>query len=103
MEEAAKISDMTIQEDPEIYCLKTVLSEAQLLMREIEELLDWCSSAGPSNQRRCRMIQQKCQASIEEDGETLVIDSFRFESATSREGLRRLSSQAVAGGLQGDT
>lgn len=48
-------------------------------------------------------IEQECQASIEEDGETLVIDGYRFESVTSREGLRRLSSQAVAGGLQGDT
>ncbi len=48
-------------------------------------------------------IQQDCQASIEEDGETLVIEGFRFESAASREDLRRLSSQACAGGRQGDT
>lgn len=48
-------------------------------------------------------IQQECQASIEEDGETLVIEGFRFESAASREDLRRLSSQAGAGGRQGDT
>lgn len=29
-----------------------VLSKAQLLMREIEELLDGCTLAGPSNQRQ---------------------------------------------------
>lgn len=50
-------------------------------------------------------IQQECQASIEEDGETLVIDGFRFESAFSREDLRRLRSQAAGGdeGCRGDT
>ncbi|KAM7420382.1 hypothetical protein PAMA_014889 [Pampus argenteus] len=71
-------------------------------MRDIEELINWCT-AGPSNQQRCRMIQKDCQASIEEDGETLVIEGFRFESATRREDLMRLSSQADAGGCQGGT
>lgn len=43
-------------------------------------------------------IQPECQATIEEDGETLFIEGLRFESAASREDLRRLSSQAGAGG-----
>lgn len=47
--------------------------------------------------------QESDRISIEEDGETLVVGGFRFETATSREGLRRLSSQAGAEGLQNDT
>ncbi|KAA8591562.1 hypothetical protein FQN60_016936 [Etheostoma spectabile] len=85
VEGAAKISDMTCEEAPEICIVKTreLLLKAQLLMCDIEELLDCCRSAGPFNQRR--EIQQECQANIEEDGETLIIEGFRFESAVSRE------------------
>ncbi|XP_031729598.1 RNA-binding motif, single-stranded-interacting protein 3-like isoform X2 [Anarrhichthys ocellatus] len=48
---------MTCEEEPKICILKTreLLSKARLLMYDIEELLDWCTSTGPSNQRRCRM------------------------------------------------
>ncbi|GLD67438.1 zinc finger CW-type PWWP domain protein 2 [Lates japonicus] len=102
---AAKISDMTCEEKPEICILKTreLLSKAQLLLRDIEELLDRCTLTSPSDQRQRRTIQQDCEACIEEDGETLVIEGFRFESAASREELRKLSSKAGAGGRQGDT
>lgn len=103
--EAAKITDMTCEEKSEISMAKTrqLLSEAQLLMRDIEEMMNWCASLDLSNQRHQRMNQQECRASIEEDGETLVIEGFRFESAASRQELKRLSSQAAAGGCQGDT
>ncbi|KAK9513416.1 hypothetical protein VZT92_026952 [Zoarces viviparus] len=97
---------MTCEEEPKICLLKTreLLSKARLLMHDIEELLDWCTSTGPSSQRRCIMLRaEECQASIEEDGETLVIEGFRFESAASREDLRRLRSPAGRGaGRQGD-
>ncbi|KAF1387632.1 hypothetical protein PFLUV_G00081960 [Perca fluviatilis] len=104
VEGAAKISDMTCEEAPEICILKTreLLLKAQLLMYDIEELLDCCTSAGPCNQRRCRTIQQECQASIEEDGETLIIEGFRFESAVSREDWLK-SQTGGRGGCQGDT
>ncbi|XP_078109567.1 uncharacterized protein LOC144519914 [Sander vitreus] len=105
VEGAAKISDMTTcEEAPEICILKTreLLLKAQLLMSDIEELLDCCTSAGPCNQKRCRTIQQECQASIEEDGETLIIEGFRFESAVSREDWLR-SQAGGRGGCQGDT
>ncbi|CAJ1061819.1 hypothetical protein PFLUV_G00081960 [Xyrichtys novacula] len=101
--EAVKISDMAHEEQPEISIKKNqeLLVKAQLLLKDIEELLDSCASAQPSNQRQ---IQQEHQDSTEQDIETLVMDGIRFESAASWEDLRRLSSQAAgAGGRQGDT
>ncbi|KAK5922620.1 hypothetical protein CgunFtcFv8_019866 [Champsocephalus gunnari] len=64
---------------------RQLLSKAQLLMSGIEKLLDCC---GPTVRRE---IQQECPASsVVEDGETLVIEGSRFESAVSREDLIRL-------------
>lgn len=35
-----------------------VLSKAQMLLRDLQELLDWCST-GKSQQKRCRMVRHK--------------------------------------------
>ncbi|KAL6108909.1 uncharacterized protein ACO6RY_12157 [Pungitius sinensis] len=85
---------MTCEEEPKICILKTreLLSKAQLLMDDIEELLDLCTSRGPSNPKQRTMPE--CRASIEEDGDTLIIEGFRFESAVSREDLMMLRSPA---------
>ncbi|KAK1894772.1 Phosphoglycerate kinase chloroplastic, partial [Dissostichus eleginoides] len=68
--------------------LIAVLSKAQLLMSDIEKLLDWC---GPTMQREA--------SSVEEDGETLVIEGSRFESAVSREDLSRHLSDGYLSGF----
>ncbi|KAM8735738.1 uncharacterized protein AB9X84_024091 isoform 1-T4 [Acanthopagrus schlegelii] len=103
VEEAARLSDMSCDGEPEICISKTqeLLTKAQLLLKDIEERLECCTVTGPSNQGRGRMVQQKGQASIEEDGESLVVEGFRFESAASSEDLRRLSSQTGARGTSG--
>ncbi|KAI9520343.1 hypothetical protein NQZ68_018650, partial [Dissostichus eleginoides] len=73
---------------------RQLLSKAQLLMSDIEKLLDWC---GPTMQRE---IQPECQASsVEEDGETLVIEGSRFESVVSREDLSRHLSDGYLSGF----
>ncbi len=53
-----------------VFCVNViaVLSEAQLLTRDIEELLDLCTSTGPSNQRRNRMV--RIEAGIQILGQT---------------------------------
>lgn len=41
-----------------------------------------------------RRQQQECQLRVEEDEDTLVVGGLRFEVASSRESLQRLSLQA---------
>ncbi|TNN32965.1 hypothetical protein EYF80_056873 [Liparis tanakae] len=110
VKEAAAPSDVTALS---IATTREMLLTAQLLMHSIEELLDRCTSPGPSDQRPVEVgVQllrptccdpcdydrehsyslrscQECQASLEEDEETVVIEGFRFESAVSREDLMR--------------
>lgn len=45
----------------------------------------------------CWQIRQDRPVNTEDKGETLVIEGFRFESVTSREGLQRLCSQGGSG------
>ncbi|AWO96925.1 Hypothetical protein SMAX5B_011934 [Scophthalmus maximus] len=72
--------------EPLILATRELLSKSKLLLRDIEELLD-------SDHRCRRRIRQECEASIEEDGGTLIIEGFRFECAASRDELRRLTSK----------
>ncbi|XP_077950293.1 uncharacterized protein LOC144389463 [Gasterosteus aculeatus] len=91
---------MTCEEEPKTCMLKTrgLLSKAQLLMHDIEELLDACTSRDPYNQKQRTMFTElECRASVEEDGETLIIEGLRFESAVSREDLMMLRSPAGRG------
>ncbi|TWW79506.1 hypothetical protein D4764_10G0005360 [Takifugu flavidus] len=108
------ISVMTSEIDPEISIIKThewdfsvyrlalfvtfdaVLSRAQMLLRDLQELLDCCST-GKSQQMRSRMIPQDFLMDREDKDETLVIEGFVFESTSSRESLQRLCSQDGSG------
>ncbi|KAG7475556.1 hypothetical protein JOB18_033611 [Solea senegalensis] len=96
----ANINNMTSEDKPEICISKTreLLSDAQLLLSDIEKLLASCTKICPSYQRLQRKIHQEGQASIEEDGDTLVIDDFRFENAASMVELRMLWTNPGAGG-----
>lgn len=44
--------------------------------------------------QRQQRQQQECQLHVEEDDDTLVVGGLRFEVASSRESLQRLSLQA---------
>ncbi|CAL1610727.1 unnamed protein product [Knipowitschia caucasica] len=71
--------------------LKTLTEElitnATALLEEIQEMVDHCSFI--RTLRSHKKEQSVCAATIREDGETLVIDGFRFEDAASREDLGR--------------
>ncbi|KAM9723179.1 uncharacterized protein ACNS7B_018660 isoform 2-T2 [Menidia menidia] len=96
---------MTCEEEPEICTLRArqLLSEAQLLMRDIEKMLGRFPTKDTSKIKSCGKIPEESQASTEEEGEILIIDGFSFESAASREGLWRLSSQVGAGSRRSGT
>lgn len=44
-------------ENEKLSCCGAVLSKAQLLLKDIEELLDWCTSTGSSQPRRSRRVR----------------------------------------------
>ncbi|KAG7229412.1 hypothetical protein INR49_012803, partial [Caranx melampygus] len=76
MEDAAITSDMTCEEKPDIFKTRELLSDAQQLLRDIEELLDCCRLKAPSNVQRRRRVQLPYATSLEEDGEALIIDGL---------------------------
>ncbi|RVE62427.1 hypothetical protein OJAV_G00157000 [Oryzias javanicus] len=68
-----------------------MLLEAQLLMSELEEKLDSFPAADLSRQSEGGAVVPEISGQADEDGETLIIEGFRFESAANREHLTRLS------------
>ncbi|KAJ0000184.1 hypothetical protein NQD34_012026 [Periophthalmus magnuspinnatus] len=70
---------------------RELLTNAQALLEEMQHMVDHCISI--RTRRSHKKEQSVCPGSgaIWKDGETLVIDGFRFEDAASREDLGRQS------------
>ncbi|XP_078789188.1 uncharacterized protein LOC144984493 [Oryzias latipes] len=67
-----------------------MLLEAQLLMSEIEEKLSSFPAADLSRQSEGGAMVLESSGRADEDGETLIIEGFRFESSANREQLKHL-------------
>ncbi|XP_010891040.2 zinc finger CW-type PWWP domain protein 2 isoform X2 [Esox lucius] len=85
IEEAVKVKEMGCEERVQIcqFQHQELLSQAQSLMHSIERMLKQCSHQQESQVKMIRMWD----ASIVEEGDTLVIEGFRFQSATCLEDL----------------
>ncbi|XP_029602878.1 zinc finger CW-type PWWP domain protein 2 [Salmo trutta] len=88
MEEVAKVREMGCEERLQIshFQPQELLSQAQRLMHAIERMLSQCSNQQDNQSKRDQMIRM-WDDSIEEDGDTLIIEGFRFESAACLEDL----------------
>ncbi|XP_077454047.1 uncharacterized protein LOC144072703 isoform X2 [Stigmatopora argus] len=82
------MEDFKCKEDREKLYSETVnlLSEAQLLLGTINEVIKQCAPARPSA-RSSKKVQWEVQ-SCRENGEALIIEGFRFESVVSKDDLK---------------
>uniref|UniRef100_A0A8C5A1K3 Zinc finger CW-type and PWWP domain containing 2 n=1 Tax=Gadus morhua TaxID=8049 RepID=A0A8C5A1K3_GADMO len=98
IQEAGQIKNMSCEERLLLCHFQPnyLLIKAEKLMWDIEDLIKQFDSNGGSRQKQKHSKDQSswlCQGGIEEDGDALIVEGFRFESAASTEELRSLGSQ----------